>query len=295
MVINLLNYITMKKIFALLIVATTLFSCSKTESPIFDGQRRITYFVASSAQLPVVLNEGGTVSRNIVSSELSDVDRTVEIELVSATLEDPNAFTFTEVVTIPAGEYVGTFTVNGFSVDELTTNNELVVFRIAAASDGSDLNGSLQQLEVQMRLVCPVPTDYFVGSYFMEQTSTQENPFFGNFGRSFTSQDVEVQLVENSATSRFFEFSYFGSSFQSPYFMELELSCGEFETFGTILPGNGTLGCGGGSIGVLSPPNLSDFVISDGDDVITLDVFDFAQTGGCNVTPYVVTLQFTKQ
>ncbi len=289
----------MKKIFALLIVATTLFSCSKTESPIFDGQRRITYFATSSAALQVVLDEGGTVSRNVVSSELSDVDRTVEIELVSNTLTDEAGnpvvnFTFTETVVIPAGEYFGTFTVTAESVEELTTSNELLVFRIASASDGSDLNGSLQQMEISMRLICPVPADYFVGSYLMEQISEQENPFFGGNGRSLSTQVVEVELEEGSTTGRTFAFSYFAAAFNAPYTAMIDLSCGDVLFEGTRDAG-GTLGCGDGSIGIGTPETPSNFVVADGDDVVIFDVLDFAEDGGCGTTPFIATLRFTKQ
>lgn len=175
MVINLLNYITMKKIFALLIVATTLFSCSKTEDVIFDGNRSITYFQVASFSLPVDVNEGGTQTRSIVSSTLSNVDRSVEIELISSTLQDADSvpvinFTFTETVIIPAGEYSGDFTVSAEPVEELTTSNELILFRIASSSDGADLNGNLQQLEVQMRLSCPVPDDRYEDSNWLANT-----------------------------------------------------------------------------------------------------------------------------
>lgn len=285
----------MKKLFALLIVATSLFSCDKTESPIFDGARKITYFQQASASLQVVLNEGGSVSRNIVSSEISNVDRTVQVVLDTATISNPDAFSFTQEVVIPAGEYTGVFTVEGFSVEELTTDNELLVFSIASTSDGSDLNGNLQQLEIQMRLICPVPDDFFTGTYTMEQISTQENPFFANFGRSLGTQTVEVAVDEDVSTQRVMQISYFPGSFDSPYQLEIDLSCGEFVPRGFIT--TGALGCSGGasSIGITAPDVLSNFVIEEGDDVLIVDVLDFGEDGGCGTTPYVATLQFTKQ
>ena len=279
----------MKKIFAFIIVATTLFSCSKTESPIFDGQRRITYFASPSAQLPVILNEGGSVSRNIVSSELSDVDRTVEIELVSSTIDDPNAFTFTDVVTIPAGEYFGTFTVNGFSVEELTTSNELVVFRIAGTSDGSDLNGNLQQMEIQMRLICPVSDDDFVGEYEIAEIA---GPGDG-LSPVLNAQNVTLSVVEGSQTGRTFEavlFEALGIG-NGPNEIVFDIVCGEGVVEQAQVVG---LVCGGDPIFI--GPGSSLTTIDTTDDSVFTIVIDRAFEVGdnCGVQQADHTIQFTK-
>lgn len=285
----------MKKIFALLIVATTLFSCSKTESPIFDGQRRITYFATSSAALQVVLDEGGSVSRNVVSSELSDVDRTVEIELVSNTLTDEAGnpvvnFTFTETVVIPAGEYFGTFTVTAESVEELTTSNELLVFRIASASDGSDLNGSLQQMEISMRLICPVSDDLFVGNYAIIEIDGPGDAL----SPVLNEQVVTLDLVEGSTTAR---------SFEAVLFQSLGIGNGANEIVFDIVCGQGVveeaqvngLACAGDPIFIGPGTNLTTIDTTD-DSVFTIVIDRAFEVGaGCSVQPADHTIQFTKQ
>lgn len=293
--INNLKMKKMKKIIALLIVATTLFSCDKTESPLFDGERRITYFELPSASLPVVLDEGGSVSRNIISSEKSDVDRTVEIEFVSSTLVDEegepllNAFTFTETVTIPAGEFSGVFTVTGTSIDELTTSNELLVFKIANTSDGSDLNGSLQQLEIQMRLICPVADDIFVGEYAITEI---DGPGDG-LSPVLNNQNVTLSLVEGSSTAR---------TFEAVFFESLGIGNGPNEIVFDIVCGTGIieqaqvvgLACAGDPIFVGPGSTLTTIDTTD-DSTFTIVIDRAFEVGdGCGVQPADHTIQFTK-
>lgn len=278
----------MKKIFALLLVVATLFSCDKTESPIFDGERRITYFEQASASLQVVLDEGGTVTRNIVSSEVSDVDRTIQVVLDTATI-DNSAFTFTEEVVIPAGEFSGTFTVEGFSVEDLTTDNELLVFSIASTSDNADLNGNLQQLEVQMRLICPIEDDTFVGEYAITEI---DGPGDG-LSPVLSDQNITLNLVEGSSTAR---------TFEAVLFEALGIGNGANEIVFDIVCGTGVveqaqvigLACGGEPIFIGPGSSLTTIDTSD-DSSFTIVIDRAFEVGAtCGVAPADHTIQFTK-
>ncbi len=287
----------MKKIFALFVVAITVFSCSRTSDTIFDGSRSIVYFERSSLTLDVILDavEPNIDTMSIVTSSPSNQDRTVFVSLnEEQTTITEDAFEFSQEVVIPAGELSGVFVIEGFENDDLTTSNDLIVFNITEVSDGSDLNGTLTELEVTIRLSCPLDDEFFVGAYEMEMISEQENPFFGDFGRSLGTQVVNV--TRTGLTTREFTFEYFPDGFASPYTMFIEISCAEVFVSGSIDEGQ-TLGCDGEtSIGVGTPnvPTIISTSIED-NDVITFDVLDFAQDGGCGTTPYIATLQFTKQ
>lgn len=292
----------MKKIFALVVVAITLFSCDKTESPLFDGERRIGYFDRASATLEVIIDENeeivsNTVTVNVVSSETSTQDRTYQIGLVSSTI-DASGFEFPETVTIPATTdpsnpiYTGSFTVTGFNIEELTTSNELLIFEILSTSDDADLNGSLRTIEMQMRLVCQIDSELFVGAY----TITQISPDPAAGADVALAGTVNLQLVEGRSTSRQFEAVYLPllGIGQPAANIIFDISCGE----------------------VIADDNLGTFLLCDqqadvitfgqaiGDNAFIEDTSDDSQffltmqegqsDGGCGGYPFDATFLLTK-
>lgn len=140
-------------------------------------------------------------------------------------------------------------------------------------------------------VVCPVPEEWFVGSYLMERTSTEEDPFFPDFGQAF-SEDGQIVNISANGTQRVFEFSYFPNSFDFGQVMTFTFVCGNIQVLGTSAAG--TLGCGDGSIGqaTANPPSTYDL---SSDDVVIVNLLDFEPDAGCDTGNYPVTLRFTKQ
>ncbi len=275
----------MKKLLIFSFVMAFLFSCDETETAIYDGGQTLAYFTPTSSRLEVEV--GGSGSRNITIgvSTLSDSDRTVEIAVnEDLTSTEASVYTLsTSNVTIPANSYTGTFSV---AAGNLTTTTSNVVIDILSVSDGGV--GSPTPYTLSVLEVCPVPSDFFTGTYLMEQQSGSA-PF--GLGFVFGTQTVEI---ESDGLFRNFNFSYAPAAFNSPYTMEFLLDCNQIFVTGNIQPGNGTLGCGTGSIGQSTAAIPGTYDVNVGDDVITVNVKDFEPDGGCG-TNYEAVLRFTKQ
>jgi hypothetical protein len=119
----------MKNFIKLLVIALVLSSCDNTQPVTFDpvnGQTGISFAEASVDDI-VVPTEGITVPVGILSTTVSDVDRTFNVtvdESSTATSQDYSIGT----LTIPANSYVGTFDVT-FNYDNLEdfVSNTLVL------------------------------------------------------------------------------------------------------------------------------------------------------------------------
>ena len=183
----------MKNIFYLLIATVLFASCEDTESPVFTGDKSLVYFDASRVDLSVIINDEGTTEVPVNITTLQDQDVTVDIELVG---DDTSAasenFSFEETATIPAGEYTGSFTVNG--VDKsVETDPELITFRISGA-DGFTFEETVT--EVSIKQVCPLGEN---ADYLGEYTLEQQTPIHeANGVLSFENQTVT--LVNNGDT-----------------------------------------------------------------------------------------------
>lgn len=210
------------KIFKLLFTTAILIfasSCEKTESKIYDGGQSLAYFNTSSAALEVVINDVGTVDVPVGSSTLSASDRTVTISLVedSSTAAAEN-YSFNSTVVIPANKYFGAFTISGVD-NSVETTAETLTFKLETFSDGAV---STELLEVSVFQVCPIPDDYFVGSYLMEQISAEVD------GPTLSDGSI-VNISVSGGTSRTFETEtyplYCGGNFIN---FTVNLVCGEF-------------------------------------------------------------------
>lgn len=141
-------------------------------------------------------------------------------------------------------------------------------------------------------VVCLVPDDYMVGNYTILRTSTQEDPFFPNYGQAFSSSNAQPVTIAAAGVDRVYEFSYFPDSFAFGQTMTLSFVCGEIQVLGTATAG--TLGCGGGSIQQATAPTPTAYNLAD-DNVIDIDMLDFEPDAGCGTGNYPVTLRHTKQ
>ncbi len=280
----------MKKIIIPLLVTLSFIfhSCSETESPIYDGSQTLVYFDSTSSRLEIVIDESGSIDLTIGASTLSSSDRTVNVSIDEAsTTADPAMYSFNSTVTIPANSYTGTLTLNGVDVG-LTTAGVTIGLKIDSIEGGI---ASTRLHQITMVEICPIPEDFMVGDYLIEQQSG-----VGPFSSIVSVFDVQTVTIPGDGTIREFDFLYSPSTFASDFHMVLTLVCNTFQIDGNIQ--SGSLSCNGGAtqIGQGNATTESPYDLTD-DSVITLYVSDFiaGEDGGCNVDPYDIELKLTKQ
>jgi len=136
-------------------------------------------------------------------------------------------------------------------------------------------------------VICPVPEDFFTGTYEIIQQSGSA-PF--GIGDGF-SQVVEITA---NGTNRQIPFLYDPGGFGSAYTMSIDLVCGNFSAItGTI--DSGSLGCDGSSIGQTgSTTAITTYDVDAGDAEFLVTIEDFNPDGGCGGV-YEAVLLFRKQ
>lgn len=317
------NYLT--KIFAILILIATVNSCTTRDNVIDDVLDGVTngavlrtvniidteYAIGSTDPNWSVLieeqdvqdgelldnvevwisyrdtSEGTTSSetlyQTIAASEFDyDTPHGLPRTMISISLADALATTGTSEDDIFGGDFFPVRLVLNLTNGESYTNTDAA----GIITGGFFASPYLYNVPV----VCAIPADYFVGDYFMERLSTDEDPFFPAFGQAITDQLV---TVFGTGAVRSFGYIYYPSSFALGYQMDLTLSCGDIFVFGGW-PG-GTLGCdGANSIEQGSPAVPSQYNLGD-DTVFDIDLRDFANDGGCGTGDYPVTIRLTKQ
>jgi hypothetical protein len=277
----------MKKLIYLLLISVLITSCDKTNSPIFEGDQTLVYFASTSAALDVVIDDTGSVNVPINTTTLQDQDINVNIELVEEeTTADSENYDFESSAVIPAGEYTGSFAVNG--VDQsVETDPELIVFRITDAS-GFTFEETL--VEVTIKQVCPIPDGSFTGNYLLEQ----QTPIHAANGvLSFETQTVNL-TQDGSPTRRAFEAAWIeGLGIGQPAMtVSFDLSCNNV----VVDPGLDTnLTCGDGAI-TLGPADATGSYDPADDSSFTLILAEYVDDGGCGVSPPLTTeFLLTKQ
>ena len=286
----------MKKIIYLLMIMVFVTSCDDTESPVFTGDKTLVYFAKSSVALDVVIDETGTVEVPVNITTLQDQDVNVNVELVEdqTTAADEN-FSFENSAVIPAGEFFGSFTVDG--VDQsIETDPELITFRITDA-DGLVFEETL--VEVSIKQVCPLDEGVdFLGDYTLEQTSGQ-NPF-GEL--AFETQTVTLfnNGDSDASTKRAFEAVYMEllGLGQPAMTVGFDLVCNNIVVDD---PNNDNgvndtfLGCGADINITLGPDDTTGNYDESDDSSFTLIVSEFADDGGCDVNPITTEFLLTKE
>ena len=282
----------MKKIIYLLIATVVFVSCDETESPVFTGDKTLVYFAQNSVILDVVIDETGSVEVPVNTTTLQDQDINVNIELVEdqTTANDEN-FSFENSAVIPAGEYFGSFTVDG--VDQsVETEPELITFRITGA-DGFNFEETL--VEVSIKQICPLDDGVdFLGDYTLEQ-QTPIHPANGVL--SFENQTVTLvnDGETEASTRRAFEAVWIaGAGIGQPAsLVSFDLSCNNvvmddgIDTF---------LTCDGESNITLGRAETTGNYDESDDSSFTLILAEYVEDGGCGVsTPLETEFLLTKE
>lgn len=272
--------------FSLLLLIT---ACDE-DLKIFDpnnGQTLVA-FSARSVNFPVVIDMQEELAVTVNVTTVSDVDRVFNFSVVQedTTIDSGNFALASNSVTIPAGEFTGTFNITGIDDENLDTDSKKLVLEL---TEGSDFVTG-PKVDVNIFQVCPVPSDFFTGTYAIQQLSGS-GPF--GIGAGFNNQTVEITAL---GLFRNFTFIYGVGSFDSDYTMQLEMVCNTIRVNGFKTPNTGTLGCGTGSIGQSTATTPGTYDVFEGDDQILVRLRDFDPDSGCGAAAqYTAELLFVKQ
>lgn len=261
-------------------------ACDQEDAPfnrVYDsvnGQSLVS-FQGSSSDLSVVINETGTVDVFIEVSTASSSDRTISISLDDSSTANPDNYTIsTNSVVIPANEYIAMFTIDGVD-NSVETTAESIIINIDSTSFESILGTT--QHTVNIFQVCPVPADFFVGSYLIEQMSAQIDGYTLSHG-SIVEVTAPSETVRSFQTEAYI--SYCGGSF---FAFDINLVCDEL-----IVPLlRTTCSCGGNFDDFFGPATSPESYDITDDSVIFLTFTD-DYSSACNA-PEQTTYRFTKQ
>lgn len=193
------------KIYILFILSFGLFlnSCDKTESEVGNpsGQTLVS-FNSTTYDLPIVLDGEGSTSVELNITETASVDRTFNIEIVdSLTTADPSTYDLANSITIPANSYVGYLEINGFD-NGVTTDPENLAIRLVDIEQGIVFDEENITTNISVYEICPVPSDFLVGEYRIEDVSATVGP--DNGSANFATENVTIS-EGSSSTQRVFQ------------------------------------------------------------------------------------------
>jgi hypothetical protein len=212
------------------LLAAVLTSCGDPEDAIFKGepgQQTLVTMHSTTQDLPVVIEDQGSIEVQVDVTTKSNSDRTYDIVQVdSLTDVSPNLdYEFDQTVTIPAGKFIGTFTVSGFD-DGLENETSKIGLRIEA-QETSGLILENNTVSITAFRTCPVPEDFLVGTYVVADVVSGFSTFGGG-------QEVEISIPEDNPLQRVFTVEYLpGQGFGlTDYDVKLNLVCGFFSWAG---------------------------------------------------------------
>ena len=181
------------------------------------GQFNLSVPIDSQGQLEVTVNV----------TTLSPNDRTYNISIVepeegAENIAFPETYDVPETVVIPANEYQGTFVIEGFDLG--LVEPQARTFEISLSSSNDEDVFSIQNATVSVFEVCPVPNDFLVGQYEIEDVDAAIGP--GNDTENFASGVVDIQ-IGNESTDRVFTVGIL-PAFAGDRNITLSLVCNEF-------------------------------------------------------------------
>lgn len=281
------------KLFLITIILGNFVSCDETVDPlIYNGveteNRTFISFERSVYNLPVPINDTGSIQIILNASTMSPSERTFSLQLdTEKTTAESATFSLPSTVTIPANEYQGTITIMGMDNDLVEPTPERIVFNLTGLSDTQDTD--FTEVTVNIFEVCPLAAP-FTGTYFLEQI-TAINPDDGV--NVFEDQILEV--VSEGDNTRSFSAVYLeGLGIgQPPSIVVFNLVCNDV----IVNPGIGTgLLCVQGSPVITLGPGTTPATYDPEDDsVFEINMTEYVTDGGCGAAPYQVTFRLTKQ
>ena len=268
----------MKKYVYILFASLGLLASCEEDLVIYDGETSQTYgrFGSNIVDLPVVFDSSADTTIPVQLSTLSESDRTVSVEVVSTGSENeanPDQYSFTDQVVVPAGSYSGdlifTGIDNGIEIGETKT----VTLQITDISGDAEANlDGLSATTISMFQVCPVDTDFFIGDYELTTTAA------GIFGSTVFPQGVvTIEQGASSNDARSFTAQIYPDlgSF-GPIQFNFTLVCGTV----VVAAGQVTnVGCGSST--TLGPRNATGGYTAGDDSVLVIDFADDEGGASC--------------
>lgn len=180
-----------------------LVSCDENENLTFDNEngQTLNYFTENSSnlQIPIGVGNSGTIDIVFGVTTVSTSDRTITFSVDADNTDAPTSMYSLSsfIATIPANEYQATVQMTGNYDVLLESDYKTVTLKIDNASNG--FFDETKNMVVKLAKYCPIPDDYFVGMYLLEQTS----PFVDGPTLS-DGTVVEVTTLGNGSTQRTF-------------------------------------------------------------------------------------------
>ncbi len=268
----------MKKYIYILFASLGLLASCEEEVIRYDDQAGPAYlrFSAPIIELPIVFDSSAEIDIPVLVSTLSDVDRTVAVNVVTTGGENeatPDQYSVGNTVTIPANSYRGllpfTGIDNGIEIGE--TKTVTLEINEISGDAGSDLD-AFSTTTVSLFQVCPVESDFFIGEY--ELTTTVP----GIFGiDTFAAGTVTITQGESSPDARkvsAFVYPAFGT--YGPFTFNFTLVCGT-----VLVPSGQDTGIGCDTNTRLGPSATTGGYEAGDDSVLIIDFLDDEGGGSC--------------
>jgi len=188
------------KIFFAIFTITALFlnSCDEDEdrelfNPNPNNSETIIGFASATGNLNLLANEEGSIDVTVTSTTVSDVDRQINLVISEESTADPIYYNVPTSVTIPANEFIGTFTVQGMDPVGEQISESLII-----TTDNSE-NSLVDDINITIAVLCPVGDEEFVGDYMITNNTAVD---FGNIYAEGTTvtitagEDLGVRMFD---------------------------------------------------------------------------------------------------
>ncbi len=208
----------MKKISIILTFAFAILltiGCEQNKNVQFDAENGQTYaaFRGSSVNLPINIDTGvGSVTVMLDVTTAKPTDRTIAISVKDNSTATTAMYSFNQSVTVPAGEYNTTFTIDGMTDVLMAGDSKKLVLEVSSVDNGVV---STSEFSVNLFLVCPIPDGAFTGSYLIEQTSPYVDGPTLSTGTIVTvtatdndSRTFQTEAYPNYCSGTFFAFNF---------------------------------------------------------------------------------------
>ncbi len=194
----------MKNILLILLTTAFLFSCDESvDKIIYNGDetqnRTFLNFTATVVNLAVAIDDTGSIDMVLQSSTISSSERSFNIVLsTEETTANPLTYSLPASVVIPANSYEGGFSITGMDNNLLEPIPETIVFSLDGLPENVDMDTN--KVIVNIFEFCPIPGDYMVGDYLIEDIVGIVGP--GNGTENFAAGIVSISV--NTESSRTF-------------------------------------------------------------------------------------------
>ncbi|MFS4455179.1 hypothetical protein [Maribacter sp. 2304DJ31-5] len=232
--------------------AILMTSCDPDAPIIFDStdtSLTLIEFIDEERQLQIPRNGMVTTEYPVQVSNRSTEARTFRARLnVGASASNLNEASISVgAITVPANSSMGTLSVTGTDTGDLSTTETVTAVVEVVFENG--VSASLP-LALGLGIICPIPDDFFVGEYIVEQTGglptgTTVTATLNNNGNSPTATFIDgtptVTVVADGAIRRF-DYQYdeetaIAAGNPIPYEMNLTFTCDDtIDVFGRPSP-----------------------------------------------------------